>query len=80
METRKTKKAKSTAYALRLIVKSLETFRDAGHDPVAILNTSIKAGWSDVYPPKVPASAMTPARRTPAPENFANRTYTGGKL
>ena len=80
METRKTKKAKSTAYALRLIVKSLETFRDAGHDPVAILNTSIKAGWSDVYPPKVPASAMTPARRTPAPENFASRTYTGGKL
>lgn len=80
METRKTKKAKSTAYALRLIVKSLETFRNAGHDPVAILNASIKAGWSDVYPPKVPASAMTPARRTPAPENFANRTYTGGKL
>lgn len=80
METRKAKKAKSTAYALGLIVKSLETFRAAGHDPLAILNASIKAGWSDVYPPKVPAAAMTPARRTPAPENFASRTYTGGKL
>lgn len=80
METRKEKKAKSTPYALGLIVKSLKTFQAAGHDPVEILNASIKAGWSDVYPPKVPASAMTPARRTPAPENFANRTYTGGKL
>lgn len=80
METRKTKKAKSTAYAIGLIVKSLEAFKADGHDPLAILNASIKAGWSDVYPPKVPASAMTPARRTPAPENFANRTYTGGKL
>ena len=80
METRKEKKAKSTPYALGLIVKSLEAFRAAGHNPLDILNASIKAGWSDVYPPKVPASAMTPARRTPAPENFANRTYTGGKL
>lgn len=80
METRKTKKAKSTAYALGLIVKSLEAFKADGHDPLAILNASIKAGWSDVYPPKVPAAAMTPARRTPAPENFASRTYTGGKL
>jgi hypothetical protein len=80
METRKTKKAKSTAYALGLIVKSLEAFKADGHDPLAILNASIKAGWSDVYPPKVPAAAMTPARRTPAPEKLASRTYTGGKL
>lgn len=80
METRKAKKAKSTAYALGLIVKSLETLRAAGHDPLAILNASIKAGWADVYAPKVPATAMTQARRTPAHENFAARTYTGGKL
>ncbi len=80
METRKAKNAKSTPYALGLIVKSLAAFKAEGHDPVAILNTSIKAGWSDVYPPKAPASAMTPGRRTPAPDNFAARTYTGGKL
>jgi hypothetical protein len=67
METRKEKKAKSTPYALGLIVKSLKTFQAAGHDPVEILNASIKAGWSDVYPPKVPASAMTPGRRSNAP-------------
>lgn len=64
METRKAKKAKSTDYALSLIVKDLERFKAEGHDPVAILNNSIKAGWSDVYPPKVPASARTPARRS----------------
>lgn len=80
METRKAKKAKSTDYALSLIVKDLERFKAAGHDPVAILNNSIKAGWSDVYPPKAPASAMTAGRRTPAPDNFAGRTYTGGRL
>lgn len=80
METRQAKKAKSTDYALSLLVKDLERFKAAGHDPVAILNNSIKAGWSDVYPPKTPASAMTAGRRTPAPDNFAARTYTGGKL
>ena len=80
METRKAKKAKSTDYALKLLVKSLTAFKAAGHDPVEILNTSIKAGWSDVYPPKLPAAAMTPGRRTPPPDNFAGRTYTGGRL
>lgn len=67
METRRAKKAKSTDYALGLIVKSLETFRAEGHNPVDILNKSIKSGWSDVYPPKVPASAVTPARRHEEP-------------
>ena len=52
METRKAKKAKSTDYALSLIVKSLERLKADGHDPVEVLDTSIKAGWSDVYPPK----------------------------
>ena len=80
METRKAKKARSTDYALGLIVKSLDGFKAAGHDPIEALNNSIKAGWSDVYAPKAAASAMTPGRRTPAPENFAARTYTGGKL
>ena len=63
MEIRKGKRAKNTDYALRLLVNTLTKLKAAGHDPVDILNNSIKAGWSDVYPPKVPASAMTPARR-----------------
>lgn len=80
MEIRKGKKAKNTDYALKLLVNTLTKLKAAGHDPVDVINTSIKAGWSDVYPPKLPASAMTHGRRTPAPENFAGRTYTGGKL
>ena len=49
---RKNKKAASTDFALRLILKTLGKFKDAGHDPVAILENSIKGGWSDVYEPK----------------------------
>ena len=52
METRKAKKAKSTDYALGLIVESLENFSRDGHDPIEILKNSIKGGWSDVYEPK----------------------------
>lgn len=52
METRKAKKAKSTDYALGLIVKSLADFKADGYDPLSILNNSVRAGWSDVYPPK----------------------------
>ncbi len=76
METRKTKKAKSTDYALSLIVKSLADFKAAGHNPVDILNNSIKAGWSDVYPPKTPSSAMTPGRRQAAPSKYAAAAAT----
>lgn len=78
MEIRKGKKAKNTDYALKLLVNTLTKLKAAGHDPVDIINTSIKAGWSDVYPPKAPAS--TPGRKTPTPENFAGRTYIGGRL
>ena len=63
METRKAKKAKSTDYALSLIVKSLERLKADGHDPVEVLDTSIKAGWSDVYPPK--AAFITAKRAEP---------------
>jgi hypothetical protein len=46
-----------------LIVKALEDFSAAGHDPVDILNNSIKSGWSDVYAPKPTAAAMTANRQ-----------------
>jgi hypothetical protein len=49
-KVRKKKKAACTDYAHRLIVKELERIRDElGQDPVAVLNKSIKSGWSDVY-------------------------------
>ena len=55
MEIRKAKKAKDTPYALRLLVSTLTQIRADGHSPIDALNKSIKAGWSDVYPPKLPA-------------------------
>ena len=68
METRKAKKAKSTDYALSLIVKSLERLKADGHDPVEVLDTSIKAGWSDVYAPK---AAFITGNRGSTPHKFA---------
>jgi hypothetical protein len=49
---RKGKKAKNEPHALGLIVKDLEKFRAAGHDPVEILNNSIKSAWVGVFEPK----------------------------
>lgn len=46
------KKAKNEPHALGLIVKDLEKFRAAGHDPVECLNNSIKSGWAGVFEPK----------------------------
>lgn len=52
MEVRKKLKAKGTDYAHKLLVRELERIRAAGHDPVECINTSIRSGWKDVYPPK----------------------------
>jgi hypothetical protein len=61
LETRKAKKAKSTVYALQLVVKTLEQIRDAGHDPIDALKRSIKGGWTDVYAPKPEKGGFTAA-------------------
>jgi hypothetical protein len=34
------------------VIRDLDKFRSEGHDPVAILEKSIKSGWTDVYAPK----------------------------
>lgn len=59
LETRKAKKAKSTVYALNLVVKTLEQIRDAGHSPIEALESSIKGGWTDVYAPKPEKGGFT---------------------
>ena len=41
-----------TEDATRLIVKKLSRFRDAGHNPVAVLETTIENGWTGVFEPK----------------------------
>lgn len=52
------KKAKNEPHALGLIVKDLERFRSAGHDPVEVLNNSIKSGWAGVFEPKTKPGAQ----------------------
>lgn len=52
------KKAKNEPHALGLIVKDLEKFRAAGHNPVDVLNNSIKSGWAGVFEPKSKPSVV----------------------
>lgn len=52
LAVRKTKRAGQDPSALALIVKDLVKFQAAGHDPVAILETSIKSAWVGVFEPK----------------------------
>lgn len=56
LKTRTKKRSDNNAHALGLIVKDLEGFRALGHDPVAILNASIKGGWAGVFEPKPQAA------------------------
>jgi hypothetical protein len=58
VEVRKSKRAAKTVHAWNLVVKQLETFRAKGHDPNAILETSIRSNWTDVYEPKDKATLV----------------------
>ena len=76
METRKAAKAKGTDYAKKLIVSQLEKLRAKGHDPVDVINTSIRSGWKDVYEPKAQGTSSTrPASRH---TGFDEIDYTKG--
>lgn len=52
LEVRASKRAAKTPRAWSAVVKELLKFKTAGHDPNAILETSIRANWADVYEPK----------------------------
>lgn len=52
LKTRQGKRAKNEPHALGLIVADLEKFRAKGHDPLTVLNNSIKGGWAGVFEPK----------------------------
>lgn len=68
LKTRAGKKAKNEPHALGLIVKDLDSFRAKGHDPVAVLNNSIKSGWAGVFEPKS-APGEIRSQTVPAPAN-----------
>lgn len=74
------KRRNATDAQKQMAVQKLDAWRQAGIDHAAALENAAIAGWQGLFKPDVPASAMTAGRRTPAPDNFAARTYTGGKL
>lgn len=49
LEVRRKKRVPNTDEALRLSVLDLERFRDAGHDPRAVLEQSTKRGWQGLF-------------------------------
>lgn len=52
LEMRKKKGKPPTDYACELILNKLTTWKQRGHDPTEILQTSIENGWTTVYEPK----------------------------
>lgn len=78
LDMRKSKKKVPTAYALSLVLGDLSKFHAKGHDVAAVLDTSTKNAWTDVYEPK---TAPASARASPAPSrhsNFENINYREG--
>ncbi len=45
-------KRRMTLHAEKLIINKLIKFKEAGHDPNAIINLSIENGWISVFEPK----------------------------
>lgn len=78
-----------TAAAKTLIIKRLDTFRQQGQDPEAVLNQSVMASWQGVFPVKdAPAAGggvqRKSAQYTPVPDNgkeksFFDAHFKGGK-
>lgn len=56
LEMRKKARKVPTAYALKLVIDALTMFREEGHDVRAVLDASIRNGWTDVYRPKADAT------------------------
>lgn len=57
-------RAPITDYAEGRLLTKLNRFRETGHDPNEILNTSIENSWKGVFEPKRPATAS----QTPTPQ------------
>ena len=83
LKTRTGKKAKNEPHALGLIVKDLEAFRAKGHDPITVLNNSIKGGWAGVFEPKTAPQdvrAATVPSAGPDPELERIKAHKGAPI
>lgn len=69
MEVRRKRKAVNSPRAIKNLISTLDGLRLKGHDPTAILNTSITNSWKDFYEPKAEAAH---GRREKAPTAHDN--------
>lgn len=74
LEVRRKKRSGNGALALGLIIRSLEQFQSAGHDPISILENSVSNGWTGVFEPRAPA----PIARTSGHSGFEQKNYREG--
>jgi hypothetical protein len=86
MRRAKGKRTPFTARAAKMILKTLQELKDAGHDANAALDQSTTNGWSDVYEPRgkeirraagtstandwIKAQDEHASKATPMPENL----------
>jgi hypothetical protein len=56
---RRSGKNKFTERAQILCLGTLETLKNQGHDPVAVINLSIQNGWTGLFPPKASAAGKS---------------------
>ena len=59
IEMRERKRAKPTNRALEITIKKLTEWKAKGHDPGAILQTSIERGYTGVFEPKPELARQT---------------------
>jgi hypothetical protein len=69
-----------TAGAEDLTLRKLAAMHDAGHDPIAVLQTSIANGWTGVFEPAERSPPSAAQRSTSAADRQAEAIYriTGG--
>jgi uncharacterized protein YdaU (DUF1376 family) len=69
-----------TAGAEDLTLRKLAAMHDAGHDPIAVLQTSIANGWTGVFTPAERSPPSAAQRSTSAADRQAEAIYriTGG--
>ncbi len=75
-------KRRMTLHAEKLIINKLIKFKEAGHDPNAIINLSIENGWISVFEPKREMdSSTTPGKfyKPPEDESDPEKTVTNLK-
>lgn len=79
LEMRKKKRAIPTDKAITGILKQLGIFRNKGHDPNAVLETSTRSNWTDVYEPKPGAGNGTFKSKSESSFDALKRSLEAGR-